>query len=790
MTTVPANGATNVSTSAALTLTFSERMLPSSIGVTFAPTVGGVSPTLNVAGTQATVTTAGLATSTSYMVTVTGTDMAGNPLAGTTSFSFTTVAPQPGGDTCQNPGPAVTATTTLASQSFAGAAANFSHNTSQGCENTHGGADRVYALTVPPNTRVSVVVNPSANLDVVLNLIDAAASPLCTSSSTCLAGVDVGSDGDPETAAYTNPSTSNRTVLAVVTDRDAASSTRTFSFTATFSLPGDTCATATSLTSALGTSVLSGQNLRSFTPSHAFSAANGCVATPSAPDRAYSVTVAPGRTLRLTATPGTGLDLAINLTTTTSACGSACVASANAAGPGGTETAEYTNTTSGTQTVSVVVAELSTPSTATFGLDVTQLYLPQLVSSVFGSQATPTGAAFPTVSATGRYVSFLSDAGGFVPLDTTGTLDVFVKDTVTGIVVRPTKLDGGQLSSIGSAVLSASGRELFFSSADPDVVANDLNGADWDIFAWNLDTNAREVITRTIAGLQPSATVAPEFSVHGDTAQYVLFTSGAPFTLSPPGDLNVFLRNRMTGTTIEASRPGQSVMTGCAGLVPGAHNFGRDLSPAATLALWVSFADYAPADTNACSDAHVLNLSTNAVGLVSTSTLGAQGSGAAGGVTSAAFLTDSRVLFASTYGNLVAGDTNNTTDLFTKDLLTGTLTRLNVVATGTQLTGGSSTFGDGALSRSKRYLGLLSSATNVVTGDTNGVEDCFEVDLNLSGAGAARRLNLTSTGAQATSSCSQLRLGLDGTYAVFTTSAALVPEDTNGRPDVYRVQLR
>ncbi len=96
--TNPASGATNASTSGAITVIFSETMSAASINSsTFM--VNGVSGSISVNGATATFTpSSALANTTSYTVTVVGgangvKDAAGNALASNYSWSFTTSAP-------------------------------------------------------------------------------------------------------------------------------------------------------------------------------------------------------------------------------------------------------------------------------------------------------------------------------------------------------------------------------------------------------------------------------------------------------------------------------------------------------------------------------------------------------------------------------------------------------------------------------------------------------------------------------------------------------------------------
>ena len=102
ISTIPANGATNVPIGQVLSATFSEAMAPASIsGATFTVTGPGgaaVSGTVTYAGVVATFTPAAkLAYSTVYTATITtgATDLAAQPLAANYVWTFTTITPVP-----------------------------------------------------------------------------------------------------------------------------------------------------------------------------------------------------------------------------------------------------------------------------------------------------------------------------------------------------------------------------------------------------------------------------------------------------------------------------------------------------------------------------------------------------------------------------------------------------------------------------------------------------------------------------------------------------------------------
>jgi hypothetical protein len=148
---------------------------------------------------------------------------------------------------------------------------------------------------------------------------------------------------------------------------------------------------------------------------------------------------------------------------------------------------------------------------------------------------------------------------------------------------------------------------------------------------------------------------------------------------------------------------------------------------------------------------------------------------------------DSRfVAFTSDATNLVAGDTNNTTDVFVRDRLLGTTERVSVGPGGVQ--------GDGYsympwLNGNGRYVVFYSEATNLVDDDTNGARDVFVRDRQ---TGTTERVSVDSAGAQGNGASSsgsdndRPTLSANGRYVVFSSSATnLVDVDTNGKRDYF-----
>jgi Tol biopolymer transport system component len=143
------------------------------------------------------------------------------------------------------------------------------------------------------------------------------------------------------------------------------------------------------------------------------------------------------------------------------------------------------------------------------------------------------------------------------------------------------------------------------------------------------------------------------------------------------------------------------------------------------------------------------------------------------------------IVFESDAPNLVAGDTNHTSDVFLYDQASGVTTRVSVSSTGHQANGSS---GFSAISADGRYVAFESQASNLVAGDTNHLSDVFVRDL---ATGKTSRVSVNSRGAQARCNVSYCEntepvLSAHGRYVAFQSSATnLVPHDTNRLGDVF-----
>ena len=283
-------------------------------------------------------------------------------------------------------------------------------------------------------------------------------------------------------------------------------------------------------------------------------------------------------------------------------------------------------------------------------------------------------------------------------------------------------------------------------------------------------TATTTLVSVSAAGTRPdSGSLQPAVSADG---RYVAYLSYA--TDLVPGDTNnlhdVFVTDTWTGVT-------ERVSVGPDGAQADGDSSGASISADGRYVAFSSFAtNLVRADGNRSEDVFVHDRLTHTTRRVSVSSRGVQGLGPSWEPRLSA--DGRRVVFTSRASNLVTGDRNGTTDVFVRDLGTGTTRRASAPATG----GEADWFSfDPSISADGRYVGFTSAATNLVPGDTNGTDDVFVHDTV---TGAVEVVSVAVDGTPAGDSAG-VRLSADGRYAAFGTLAALSGDDTNGLPDVY-----
>ncbi len=148
---------------------------------------------------------------------------------------------------------------------------------------------------------------------------------------------------------------------------------------------------------------------------------------------------------------------------------------------------------------------------------------------------------------------------------------------------------------------------------------------------------------------------------------------------------------------------------------------------------------------------------------------------------SPSFSADGRyVVFESLASNLVANDTNGFEDVFVHDRQTGVVSRVSIGSDGTQ---GNSRSWVPVFSADGRFVAFSTNTTNLVAGDTNGVQDVLVHERQ---TGITSRVSVSSDGTQANRDSNAVTISADGRFVAFVSAASnLVSEDTNNAADIF-----
>jgi Tol biopolymer transport system component len=296
-----------------------------------------------------------------------------------------------------------------------------------------------------------------------------------------------------------------------------------------------------------------------------------------------------------------------------------------------------------------------------------------LIHVSVASDGTPgnRGSSAPSISADGRYVAFLSSASNLVSEDTNEAGDIFVHDIQTGTTTRVSVASDGTQANNGSrqcTSISADGSYVAFMSYASNLVSGDTNEAG-DIFLHNMQTGETIRISVATDGTQGNGhSDAPDISADG---RYIAFTSQASNLV--PGDTNngddIFVHDIHSGETSRISVSSDGTQ-------------GNEVSRYSSISAdgnYVVFfsgaSNLVSEDTNGTGDVFIHEMQTGVTKRVSEASDGMQGNNQS---IIPQFPSDGRtissdgryVVFFSHASNLVAGDSNESVDVFIHDMQT------------------------------------------------------------------------------------------------------------------------
>jgi Ca2+-binding RTX toxin-like protein len=396
-----------------------------------------------------------------------------------------------------------------------------------------------------------------------------------------------------------------------------------------------------------------------------------------------------------------------------------------------------------------------------------------------GNQAIDNSVS-PSISADGRFVAFDSNASNLVPGDTNNTFDIFVRDVLTNTTTRV---------SVNSAGNQGNNFSLFPSiSADGRFVAFDSNASNLvpgdtnnttDIFVRDLSTNTTTLVSVSSSGDRGNGYSSASLTSISADGRFVVFESDA--TNLVPGDTN---NERDIFVRDLLTNTTTLVSASSSGERGNNDSLSNSISANGRFVAFRSFAtNLVPGDTNNTSDIFVRDLLTNTTTRVSVDSAGNQGNYTSENFPSIS--ADGRfVAFQSYATNIVPGDTNNQSDIFVRDLSTNTTTLVSVSSSGDRGNGRSAL---PSISADGRFVTFESDATNLVPGDTNNRQDSFVRDLLTN---TTTRVSVSSSGDQGNDLSIPSSISPDGRFVAFASQASnLVPGDTNNAVDVFVVDL-
>ncbi len=385
--------------------------------------------------------------------------------------------------------------------------------------------------------------------------------------------------------------------------------------------------------------------------------------------------------------------------------------------------------------------------------------------------ALPLSAEGAVISPTGNRVAFGTSTSGLSGLPSSGRAQIYLGSPQNPGFYLVTKswdgtAEGNGRSHTYSSQFSADGRYFFFLSEATNLVQNSITSS--DVYVHDISLG---MTTRAMATLNASIGF---FSASSDGRFIAFNTQSSLHPQDANNDLDVYVYDRVQKVVTLVSVTSAGSSGAGASYYPFISSDGR----------FVMFqshaADILPNDTNGRWDVFVRDLQTGTTKLVSVAPASANGDSFPLSINS-----DGRfVLFYSSASNLGPLDTNNTYDLFVRDLQLDVTHAVTINPAGTRMgnSGGSS----GRLSANGRFVYFSSGSTDLVTVPTAG-NQVFLRDLETA------KTHLVSQSMSGSGFGSGTQLGdisADGSRVLFSSVASdLVPGDANGASDVFSRQI-
>ncbi len=404
----------------------------------------------------------------------------------------------------------------------------------------------------------------------------------------------------------------------------------------------------------------------------------------------------------------------------------------------------------------------------------------RLASSSSGDQKGNGESTFASLSADGSKVAFESRASNLHLGDLDTVSDILVKDLVTGVLHLVSASSAGQKGTGDSSrpSLSADGTWVAFISQSTNLHPMD-GDADPDVYVKNWQTGVLILASVSATGSMKANgfNSTPSLSLDGTR---VAFASRATNLDPADGDTqqDIYVKS-LTGDERIWLASASS-----AGVKGNGESGSPSLSADGTVVAFHSFATNLHAkDTDPIRDVYVKDVEGGALTLASMSAEERKGDrtswfpSLSSSGTKVAFYSDATTLFA--------GDTNNVTDVYVKDLGNGDIRLASISSDGRK--GNDVSFDPSSvppgLSPDGKRVAFVSAATNLHPADSDSVRDILVRDLI---SGEVLLASTSSIGTKGNDWSLIPTLSTDGTRVAFVSNARnLDPADTDPGNDVY-----
>jgi Tol biopolymer transport system component len=376
------------------------------------------------------------------------------------------------------------------------------------------------------------------------------------------------------------------------------------------------------------------------------------------------------------------------------------------------------------------------------------------------------------VSGDGNYVVFRSSAGTFGPRDGNGNYDIYLRDRKRGEFERITEPGAVWINGASDRpTITPDGRYVAFDSMASTLVVNDTNQAP-DVFVRDRQSGLIERVS--VGSSEQQGDYGSQSPSISDDGRYVAFNSSATTFAAGTSQLlnQVYLRDRVNGTTTLVSVNTAGNKGNATSLEPSISGNGRYvafMSAATNLAPGV--------DANGTWDVFVRDRQAGTTVRVSNTPDGSAGNSPS---MRPAISLDGRFVAYYTEASDIKAGLTGLGDIVVRNLQTGTTERITVATDGgptdANFTGSPSITADG------RYIAFYSDASNLITGDTNGVMDVYVRDRV---AKTTERVSVSSTQGTGPSG-ERVSISGNGRVIAFNSwSPDLVSNDFNNDGDVY-----